>query len=826
MNSMKLSIELRSDWHVGSGTGIPGGVDRQIVRDASGLPYLPAKTITGILRDGCEFVAQSFGEPWVQLVQQLFGAQPVSHGGQVGACAKGAKIRVRPGHFPSELQSKLASAPEIAQATTFVVPRVHIDLETGCAHPKQLGFAEVARVGAVFEAELQLVDEKGCASSLGDHEIALLVAGAAAVRRVGGMRRRGLGRCKLSLEPPRKPPSGSDWLEWLAEATEEPENATALDSLAPGETCQLPVAPMEQANIAQDDWHCITYVVQARTALCARHRVVGNHTETLDFVPGTMLLPLVDRALRECDHRSLRKLIDDGGIVVSNAYPVQADGSASWPAPAALGVAKGGLGLENPSEKVYNLFHDSIDAQLQVRGYREGYVSFNGTKLRPSYIQTPLTVSIHNSVDDASQRPNEDVGGVYVMSAIAAGTVLRGEIRLRETPGNFLEKLNSLGQDAALGTSKKDDFGWCTIEFSTAELVEEDSDDQLQAEGEFTVWLLSDLLLRAQDLGWATSPATLSEALSERLGVDLRLVQQATRSRRLEGWIRGWSRPRPSLMGLKAGSCFRFRVADWKHLTADEVARTFCHLHREGLGLRRSEGFGQLRINPCLLQGAIPEEVSSPQPPASGEEPEVAVEISMQGSIGPEKQEKYLQLLEKQVWKRSIREAALRVIHTAGTTGYCYRLGIRGGSPPNSQLGSLREAIRGLDSSKASRDKVIWHLLARWASPHRRDHWPRTVRNQLALLLEWNPETVPFEEWRKHFEQLKPQWVHGEPGEGAWVWKVLFAVKAGDPPSFPASTHPDRRSLLAKELWAFAVSCLVQTVCAAVLDSRGVGHGT
>ena len=48
-----LRLEFLSDWHVGSGTGRPGNVDRLVTRDASGLPYVPAKTLTGIWRDAC-----------------------------------------------------------------------------------------------------------------------------------------------------------------------------------------------------------------------------------------------------------------------------------------------------------------------------------------------------------------------------------------------------------------------------------------------------------------------------------------------------------------------------------------------------------------------------------------------------------------------------------------------------------------------------------------------------------------------------------------------------------------------------------------------------
>ena len=44
---MKLSMHIRmlSDWHIGTGAGRHGGIDRLIARDADGLPYVPASTV-------------------------------------------------------------------------------------------------------------------------------------------------------------------------------------------------------------------------------------------------------------------------------------------------------------------------------------------------------------------------------------------------------------------------------------------------------------------------------------------------------------------------------------------------------------------------------------------------------------------------------------------------------------------------------------------------------------------------------------------------------------------------------------------------------------
>ena len=49
-NEFTVRLIMESDWHVGSGTGRPGSIDRLIIRDADGLPFVPAKTLRGIWR--------------------------------------------------------------------------------------------------------------------------------------------------------------------------------------------------------------------------------------------------------------------------------------------------------------------------------------------------------------------------------------------------------------------------------------------------------------------------------------------------------------------------------------------------------------------------------------------------------------------------------------------------------------------------------------------------------------------------------------------------------------------------------------------------------
>lgn len=48
---IKYKIQFHSYWHCGSGLAAGAGVDALVVKDANGLPFVPGKTIKGLLRE-------------------------------------------------------------------------------------------------------------------------------------------------------------------------------------------------------------------------------------------------------------------------------------------------------------------------------------------------------------------------------------------------------------------------------------------------------------------------------------------------------------------------------------------------------------------------------------------------------------------------------------------------------------------------------------------------------------------------------------------------------------------------------------------------------
>ena len=280
----EIRVCFLSDWHVGSGTGQPGHIDRLVVRDADELPYLPSKTITGIWRDACERLADALDagqqqRGWSRCVELLFGSQPAIQTEEVvSAPPLPAALSIRPGRLPATLRRKLhqKTARSLRDAITFIKPGVAIDHRSGLAKDKHLRLEEMSRTGAVLVAPCSL-DFRAIPQNLHRPCSALLVAGTKLVERLGGKRRRGAGRCRLevighgNVEPA---------VRYLTE--HQAFSATSVDRS--GDT-SVPVFPLK----ADEEWKRVDLVLTLEEPLAVMGRTVGNVVESLDFLPGTYL---------------------------------------------------------------------------------------------------------------------------------------------------------------------------------------------------------------------------------------------------------------------------------------------------------------------------------------------------------------------------------------------------------------------------------------------------------------------------------------------------------------------------------------------------------
>jgi len=347
-----------------------------------------------------------------------------------------------------------------------------------------------------------------------------------------------------------------------------------------------------------------------------------------------------------------------------------------------------------------------------VERFRAGYVPADSdgpiSVARPNFV-----LRMHNTVHDHRQRPTSDLGGVYVYQALEPGTELAAEIRVRAgiLPEGWHERLPSM---LRLGRSRKDDYGLVRVQ---ARPIQDQSprpqQDELHEGDLLRVWLLSDVLVLGPRLNPSSAPADLARALQDAFAAagaaDVRLephrsdngMANAYDVARTDSWHTAWRLPRPSLLGLAAGGCLTFRVTNGRipaeALSAVELA---------GVGLRRGEGFGQVRFNDPLLTAPMTRrEQKDPEPEA---DPNGNAQL-----LGPD-EAGYTEarVIERAAWRAEIRRRA--ELCAADPDSEVLR-GLTELSA--SRLNSIRSLLTRLDAEPDDIRRRIARLTARWDAP-------------------------------------------------------------------------------------------------------------
>lgn len=736
--SLTIKIKLISDWHIGSGAGIPGDIDSLVQKDQNGLPYIPAKTLTGILRDACELVSFGLDDGaengvWQQWVNYLFGEQPALAKEAIDKEPIPAALSIRAAYFSDSLREVLKNKPSVKNALTFVKPGISIDSESGCAKEDFLRFEEVVRGGAVLEAKCELNLPTNKEQQKTAH--ALLVAGTKFVERIGGKRRRGAGKCELQIK-------GEDiksYIDWISKH-HQPQ-APSIDNLSEKEDTKNTGYVNELVN---EEWVEINLVITTKSPLIISKRTVGNVVETLDYIPGTYLLRIIVKKLSGLGV-DLGSAIADGDIIVTNAT-LEVNGQQGKPVPLALFHEKLAGGLDKGG-KVYNRFRED-EPEGQLKGYRAGYIDSTDGTILPKHETIKTTVRTHNTVDDKVQSPTRDSGGgIYSYEAIQPGTKLQAKLKLRKFIADVLDKndknsknwRDSLKGDYRIGQSKKDDYGDISLEVLTNQESKHQKPAITNNDLTVTVWLLSDVLLRDERLRPTTDINCLKKELETHLKVKLafkfcedkssedKKLSFIARTNRIDSWQVRWGLPRPSLVGLAAGTCVVFEITEG---TLEQKLLT--QIQSRGIGERRAEGYGQIALNDPILTNPMPKPESKPEPKDKQQDNNFNHYLEDDRDIDQDIIN-YARILETAAWRKIIHRVSLLLASKYRSKILDIKIENGESKPPMSQLGSLRSVVNRIESSEdESISRWIQHLQQ---TKNRCDKWPSGSLEKLNQLI-------------------------------------------------------------------------------------------
>jgi hypothetical protein len=199
MSFYQLQIKLLSDTTFGRGDGVAGLIDQEVEHDANGFPYLRGRTLKGLLSEECDNLVAVLPDDrrqyWQSIAAQLFGVP----GSTLDTIAL---MHVGDACLPEDLRHAIAqqivdknlTASNVLDALTTVRRQTAIATDTGIADPNSLRSGRVVLRNLVFTAYL-FFD-----AAPGDDILALLAAGAAALRRIGSGRNRGRGHVKCTIQ--------------------------------------------------------------------------------------------------------------------------------------------------------------------------------------------------------------------------------------------------------------------------------------------------------------------------------------------------------------------------------------------------------------------------------------------------------------------------------------------------------------------------------------------------------------------------------------------------------------------------------------------------
>lgn len=634
-----FEIELRSDYHVGAGSGLGPDIDSALLRDRDGVPTLRGTIITGLLRDGlwrllqlqlleryrqCQrsgqdgdvplYCGQKNAEEPLCPLCQLFGTPRSPKRWRVGSARPvGLETPTTGGWQPGETGAQTVQRVRINPRTRRVEGRELFSQENGDG---RLRFRFTVRCWEDGDTVLD--------------EAALLVAAARNVRELGRSRRRGQGECRIHLvEPTELPgfkPADGESLEqallmrfeqyWLSD---QPKSRTVSPFTFP----QVQVTPATIPHARR--FRLIVRVDEP--IVVARRGEAGNQFETLQTISGTTLRgAFAALAAERNDLNDAAIYADFVGLFLRGRacfpflYPARQTEYNLYPAiptPRDFLTCKVFHGLRRYQHGAQGFAVQSSDADKTCsRCLQEG----KKTPLQPlSGFMTvegnPQELPVHTRsemhIRVAPERQRVEPGLLFGYTAIETGQYFVGEMtfademawqRFRQMTG-----LPEPGQVFALRLGKAARRGYGQV---TACLEPGDGREPVQIRTPFAqrvtdptrlliLTLLTDAIVADKwgryRLGFAAD--WLSEVLG--MSVDPDNLNVFASARLVDGFNAHLGLPRWRDVAIAAGSAVGLRL---DHPPANWPERLMA-VEREGIGLRRHEGFGQVVFNHPVYSG-------------------------------------------------------------------------------------------------------------------------------------------------------------------------------------------------------------------------------
>ncbi len=593
MKDLTLKIHLNSPISSSGGEGQAGVVDKDVIHDELGLPFIPGRRLKGLLRDAYQDVKEALSQSQINLaipeVEDLFGRPGDSTGGPliIGDAHLDESAKVKP--WLEWLEKKKTPAilkDDVLRVYTSIRIQTAIDEDSGAAKEDTLRSTRIVDGQRTFLAKIEPLP----GGALGQKEIVGLALAAASLRYMGSGRTRGLG-----------------WVSCSLHLGEENLTETAIEHLSKGDMDGLTELSLigEEINqiehIPSEDMG-ITHFMRYRVTLNkpAIFPKIGGDPFTVythTFIPGSTLKGafawVYMRSMGGIDS-NFKRLFIDGKMRFLNAYPV-ADGKRTLPIPLSIKKDKKSVDREEPQlfDLAYYACGGGHDVPQTVRV--PGYGIMKGGELIPIPVSTRLSHHHARAKDRRLGRATLDDGAFFSYESIQEGETFEGMLMGSGPELKMISELMKGVSGLRLGKSKSAEYGGnASIEFLDIKDIGELSEGWDLSETDKSGYLIVNLLsplITTNEYGHP-APCFPIEELEEILGITLNPCEGASFSR--SEWVGGFQShiglPKMQWPAIAAGSTWVFKVDTEVKEEALNRARL------QGLGLYKEDGFGRIDI--------------------------------------------------------------------------------------------------------------------------------------------------------------------------------------------------------------------------------------
>ncbi|MBL8152952.1 MAG: hypothetical protein JNM70_02110 [Anaerolineae bacterium] len=591
---IKLEFELSfiSDWHINAGYGADGAADAMLERGADGRPLISGATLKGLFREAVydlacnlnakldEKTLKKTAEKWAN---DLLGAPGLDSRWRFSAATRSSRRRTE----AQRLATGVRVDPRYRRA------------EDNKYFIRELGTAEVYQ----FTVEGQVGEDVWL------DEVERLAAAAAYIQRLGGRRRRGSGACRIQLRNLPNVDLNAALLGHYVGSIQgkaEPLN----DSLVREAIEVIRSAPAESYAHENPSRRYRLLLYTQRPVIVAQKPQSGNVYLGDNTIPGSSIRGAFaalaqPNSLQKDRYRQFVELFIGGGLHFSLLLPLVKpfeDAAAGLGVPAVpppLGLQQ----VEGSEDSFTSVFHHGITKKKAFKKWKK-LADGARDEVAPTFKTEPHPhVGIHPGLKRA------DDGDLYLYDTIPAGQTFVGEITLNQEDWESLGSLIgvAVGEDfdLYLGKGRNRGYGHCKARI---EPVTEDQPppwvhmplekrlDVRPAPNELLMTLASDTILldkwgayyRCFDQDWLEDVFGVQVIIPE----ENQIASQVVQTRSIESFDARSGLPRWRDLALATGSTVRLRFPV-QFPDPDRLR----DLERDGIGLRRSEGFGRVVFN-------------------------------------------------------------------------------------------------------------------------------------------------------------------------------------------------------------------------------------